>query len=146
MLKPKTASAHAANYGVFGARKVWLALNRERGLDEAPIARCTGERLMAELGLVGVRRGKVTRTTISDPRQLKPQDLVNRDFCPLAQDRLWAADFTYISTWSGWCYTAFVIDAYTAYWAGQSPRRRPVSSSSTPGSSCLDPATATAEN
>jgi putative transposase len=111
-LKPKIAAAHAANYGVFGARKVWLMLNRERPADAAPIARCTVERLMAELGLAGVVRGKVKRTTISDPRAPKPHDLVNRNFRPLAPDRLWVADFTYVSTWSGWCYTAFVIDAY----------------------------------
>jgi putative transposase len=112
VLKPRIVAAHAANYGVFGARKVWLALNRERGAHEAPIARCTVERLMSELGLAGVVRGKVKRTTISDPRQPKPHDLVNRNFRPLAPDRLWVADFTYVSTWSGWCYTAFVIDAY----------------------------------
>jgi putative transposase len=76
------------------------------------IARCTVERLMAELGLAGAVRGKVKRTTISDPRAAKPHDLVNRNFRPLAPDRLWVADFTYVSTWSGWCYTAFVIDAY----------------------------------
>jgi transposase InsO family protein len=111
-LKPKIAAAHAANYGVFGARKVWLTLNRERDLNDPPIARCTVERLMGELGLVGAVRGKVKRTTISDPRATKPHDLVNRNFRPLAPDRLWVADFTYVSTWSGWCYTAFVIDAY----------------------------------
>jgi putative transposase len=77
-LKPWIAAAHAANYGVFGARKVWLTLNRERGNDEAPIARCTVERLMAELRLAGAVRGKVKRTTISDPRQPKPLDLVGR--------------------------------------------------------------------
>jgi putative transposase len=111
-LRPKIAAAHAANYGVFGARKLWLTLNRERDLDAAPIARCTVERLMAELGLTGAVRGKVKRTTISDPTSAKPRDLVNRNFRPLAPDRLWVADFTYVSTWSGWCYTAFVIDAY----------------------------------
>ncbi|HEX2903360.1 MAG TPA: IS3 family transposase [Jatrophihabitans sp.] len=111
-LRTKIAAAHAAHYGVFGARKVWLTLNRERGADEAPIARCTVERLMAELGLAGVMRGKLKRTTISDPRAAKPADLVNRNFRPSAPDRLWVADFTYVSTWSGWCYTAFVIDAY----------------------------------
>lgn len=111
-LKPKIVAAHAANYGVFGARKVWLTLNRERAQTEPPIARCTVERLMAELGLAGAVRGKVKRTTISDPKVAKPHDLVNRNFAPLAPDRLWVADFTYISTWSGWCYTAFVIDAY----------------------------------
>ena len=111
-LKPKIAAVHAANYGVYGARKVWLTLNRERAVDASPIARCTVERLMGELGLAGALRGKVKRTTISDPKTPKPLDLVDRNFAPLAPDRLWAADFTYCSTWSGWCYTAFVIDAY----------------------------------
>jgi putative transposase len=64
-----------------------------------------------ELGLTGAVRGKVKRTTISDPRADTPHDLVNRDFRPVAPDRLWVADFTYVSTWPGWCYTAFVIDA-----------------------------------
>jgi putative transposase len=67
---------------------------------------------MGELGLRGAVRGKVKRTTISDPKTPKPLDLVDRNFRPLAPDRLWVADFTYVSTWSGWCYTAFVIDAY----------------------------------
>ena len=111
-LKPEVAAVHAANYGVFGARKVWLTLNRQRAAGAAPIARCTVERLMAELGLAGAMRGKVKRTTISDPKAAKPHDLVNRNFRPHAPDRLWVADFTYVSTWSGWCYTAFVIDAY----------------------------------
>jgi putative transposase len=111
-LRPKIIGAHASNYGVFGARKVWLTLNRQRAAGEPSIARCTVERLMAELGLAGAVRGKVKRTTISDPRTPKPLDLVNRNFRPHAPDRLWVADFTYVSTWSGWCYTAFVIDAY----------------------------------
>jgi putative transposase len=89
-LKPKIAAAHAANYGVFGARKIWLTLNRERPADAAPVARCTVERLMAELGLAGAVRGKVKRTTISDPKAAKPHDLVNRNFRPLAPDLLWA--------------------------------------------------------
>jgi putative transposase len=111
-LKPKIAAAHASNYGVYGARKVWLTLNRERPAEALPIARCTVERLMSELGLAGAVRGKVKRTTISDQKIPKPLDLVDRNFAPLAPDRLWVADFTYVSTWSGWCYTAFVIDAY----------------------------------
>jgi putative transposase len=111
-LRPKITAVHAANYGVYGARKVWLTLNRERPTAAPPIARCTVERLMGELGLAGAVRGKVKRTTISDPRAPKPLDLVDRNFRPLAPDRLWVADFTYVSTWSGWCYTAFVIDAY----------------------------------
>ncbi|MCT1618379.1 IS3 family transposase [Janibacter hoylei] len=111
-LKPMIEQVHAANYGVYGARKVWLTLNRQRAADAAPIARCTVERLMGELGLAGAVRGKVKRTTISDPKAPKPLDFVDRNFEPLAPDRLWVADFTYCSTWSGWCYTAFVIDAY----------------------------------
>jgi len=111
-LKPKIVAVHEDNYGVYGARKVWLTLNRERAAEAAPIARCTVERLMGELGLAGAVRGKAKRTTTSDPKTAKPLDLVGRNFRPLAPDRLWVADFTYVSTWSGWCYTAFVIDAY----------------------------------
>lgn len=111
-LKSKITQVHAANYGVYGARKVWLALNRERAGEGPAIARCTVERLMGELGLQGAVRGKVKRTTISDPMTPKPLDLVERNFRPPAPDRLWVADFTYVSTWSGWCCTAFVIDAY----------------------------------
>ncbi len=98
----------------------WLTLNRQRPADAPPIARCTVERLMSELGLAGAVRGKVKRTTISDPKTPKPLDLVDRNFRPVAADRLWVADFTYCSTWSGWCYTAFVIDAYA-----QRPDRPP---------------------
>ncbi|MCB0916571.1 MAG: IS3 family transposase [Actinobacteria bacterium] len=111
-LKAKVARAHAENYGVYGARKIWLTLNRQRPHGAPPIARCTVERLMTELGLRGAVRGKVKRTTISNPHAAKPNDLVDRNFSPVAPDRLWVADFTYVSTWSGWCYTAFVIDAY----------------------------------
>ena len=88
-LKPRIAAVHAGNYGVFGARKVWLTLNRERAADEAPIARCTVERLMKELGLQGAVRGKAKRTTISDPRTPKPHDLVERNFWAPAPNRLW---------------------------------------------------------
>ena len=93
---------------------MWHQLRRDQvtGLAGQPIARCTVERLMCDLGLRGAVRGKVKRTTISDPRTPKPADLVDRNFSPLAPDRLRVADFTYVSTWSGWCYTAFVIDAY----------------------------------
>jgi len=106
------ARVHTSNYGVYGARKVWLRLNRERPVEEPPIARCTVERLMGRMGLRGAVRGKVKRTTIPDKTAPKPADLVDRNFSPLAPDRLWVADFTYVSTWSGWCYTALVIDAY----------------------------------
>ncbi len=107
-LKVEIARVHAANFGVYGARKVWLVLNRE-GI---PAARCTVERLMRELGLVGVLRGTVKKTTIADPAAQRADDLVARKFAPTAPDRLWVADITYVSTWSGWVYTAFVVDAY----------------------------------
>lgn len=99
---------HAANYGVYGARKVWLQLNRE-GI---AVARCTVERLMRDDGLAGAVRGKVKRTTIADPTGRRAGDLVRRGFEPLAPDLLWVMDITYVSTWSGWVYVAFVIDAY----------------------------------
>jgi putative transposase len=107
-LKAQIARVHAENYGVYGARKVWLALNRE-GI---AVARCTVERLMAELGLTGAVRGKTKRTTIADPTAPRPADLVQRRFAPPAPNRLWVADLTYVSTWSGFAYVAFVVDAY----------------------------------
>jgi putative transposase len=107
-LKAQITRVHAANYGVYGARKVWLALNRE-GI---AVARCTVERLMAELELTGAVRGKTTRTTIADPTAPRPADLVRRRFAPPAPNRLWVADLTYVSTWSGFAYVAFVVDAY----------------------------------
>jgi putative transposase len=99
---------HANNFGVYGARKVWLQLNREG----VTVARCTVERLMRAAGLVGAVRGRVKRTTVADPAAERAHDLVCRDFAPLAPDRLWVADLTYVSTWSGWVYVGFVIDAY----------------------------------
>ncbi len=108
MLINEIRRVHAENYGVYGARKVWLALNREG----VPVARCTIERLMRQEGLAGAVRGKVKRTTIADPTAARARDLVRRDFAPLAPDRLWVADITYVSTWSGWVYVAFVIDAF----------------------------------
>ena len=107
-LEADISRVHAAHYGVYGARKVWLQLNRE-GI---PVARCTVERLMRRLGLHGAVRGKVKRTTIADRTASLPKDLVQRRFAPPAPDRLWVADITYVSTWSGWVYVAFVVDAY----------------------------------
>jgi putative transposase len=108
VLKGEIERVHADNYGVYGARKVWLALNRE-GI---AVARCTVERLMAEVGLTGAVRGKTKRTTIADPAANRPADLVQRRFGPPAPNRLWVADLTYVPTWSGFAYVAFVIDAY----------------------------------
>lgn len=96
------------NFQVYGARKIWLTLNRA-GIQ---VARCAVERLMKQMGLKGIHRGKAKRTTIADKSAQLPGDLVNRHFAPLAPNRLWVADFTYVSTWSGWVYVAFIIDAY----------------------------------
>jgi putative transposase len=96
------------NYSCYGARKIWLAL-RQDGHD---VARCTVERLMRVLGLRGTSRGKARRTTIADPAATRAKDLVGRNFAPPAPNRLWVADFTYVSTLAGWVYVAFVIDAY----------------------------------
>jgi putative transposase len=97
------------NYYVYGARKVWLQLNRE-GI---PVARCTVERLMRDLGLEGARRGRRYRTTQSDPGAARAADLVHRQFTPNRPDRLWVTDFTYVATWSGTVYVAFVLDAHS---------------------------------
>jgi putative transposase len=93
-LKVEIARVHEENYGVYGARKVWLALNR----DGVPVARCTVERLMRELGLAGARRGRRHRTTRSDTAAARPADLVGREFNPPAPNRTWVADFT---SWVG---------------------------------------------
>ena len=104
------ARVHAENYDAYGAAKVWDHLNRVEGI---PVARCTVERLMARMGLQGVRRGATVRTTTSDPHADRPADLVNRDFSVPAPNRLWLADLTYVRTRSGWVYVSFVIDAYS---------------------------------
>ena len=107
-LKPQIARVFAENFAVYGVRKVWRQMRRE-GLS---VARCTVARLMAELGLQGVIRGKPVRTTISDKASPCPLDHVNRQFHAPAPDRLWLSDFTYVATWAGFVYVAFVIDAY----------------------------------
>jgi len=76
------------------------------------VARCTVERLMRRMGLRGVVRGKVVRTTISDAKAACPLDLVNRQFRAERPNQLWVSDFTYVSTWQGWLYVAFVIDVF----------------------------------
>ncbi len=97
-----------ANLRVHGADKVWMQMNRE-GI---AVARCTVERLMRRLGLRGVIRGKVVRTTVSDRKAPCPLDRVNRQFRAERPNQLWGSDFTYVSTWQGWLYVAFVIDVY----------------------------------
>ena len=104
------ARVHRDNYDAYGAAKVWDHLNRVEGITAA---RCTTERLMARVGLQGVRRGATVRTTTSDPDACRPADLVNRDFSVPAPNRLWLADLTYVRTRSGPVYVSFVIDAYS---------------------------------
>ncbi len=107
-LRPEIARVFAENFAVYGARKVWRQLGRE-GLD---VARCTVERLMKQMGLQGVIRGKPVRTTISDKAAPCPLDHVNRQFHAPRPNVLWVSDFTYVPTWTGFVYVAFVIDAY----------------------------------
>jgi putative transposase len=97
-----------ANFGVYGVRKVWRQLGREG----VSVARCTVTRLMRQMGLQGIVRGRSVRTTISDKAAPCPLDRVNRDFKAPAPNRLWVSDFTYVATWSGFVYVAFVIDAF----------------------------------
>ena len=107
-LMPQIERVWQSNMQVYGADKVWHQLNRE-GID---VARCTVERLMKRLGLAGARRGKVVRTTIPDKTVPCPLDRVNRQFRADRPNQLWVSDFTYVSTWQGWLYVAFVIDVF----------------------------------
>ena len=97
------------NFQVYGVRKVWRALRRE-GIG---VARCTVQRLMRQIGLHGVVRGKPVKTTISDQATPSPLDRVNRQFRAERPNALWVSDFTYVSTWQGFVYVAFVIDAFS---------------------------------
>jgi putative transposase len=109
-LKPQILRVHSENLDVYGADKVWTQLNREG----TRVARCTVERLMGDLGLSGVRRGRAYKvTTRSDERQHRPSDLVDRDFTAPAPNRLWVADLTYVKTHVGWVYAAFIIDVFS---------------------------------
>ena len=98
------------NRQVYGVRKVWRQLHRE-GFPVA--ARCTVERLMRQMGLRGVVRGKKVRTTIADEAAARPTDLVERDFAASHPNQLWVADLTYVATWAGFVYVAFVIDVFS---------------------------------
>ena len=97
-----------ANWQVYGADKVWRQMNREGIV----VARCTVERLMRAMGLQGARRGKVVRTTVPDKAAPCPLDHVNRVFKAQRPNQLWVSDFTYVSTWQGWLYVAFIIDVF----------------------------------
>ncbi|WP_436758932.1 IS3 family transposase [Streptosporangium sp. V21-05] len=107
-LKTEITRIYQDNYSCYGARKIHRQLRREGHA----LARCTIQRLMGELGIVGLVRGKVRRTTIAGDQADRPADLVDRTFCAPSPNRLWVADLTYIRTWSGWVYAAFVIDVY----------------------------------
>jgi putative transposase len=97
------------NFQVYGARKVW----RQLGRDGIAVARCTVERLMRSLGLQGVVRGGKRRTTVSRDQTDYPVDLVKRQFTAMRPNQLWVADFTYVATWAGFVYVAFVIDVFS---------------------------------
>lgn len=107
-LRPEIERVWEQNYKVYGVRKVWHQMRRE-GFD---IARCTVARLMRDMGLEGVIRGKKHRTTIPDKSQPCPLDKVNRQFKAPAPNMLWVSDFTYVATWQGFVYVAFVIDVF----------------------------------
>jgi putative transposase len=107
-LKIEVRRVFDQNFRVYGVRKVWRQLKRE-GFD---VARCTVSRLMRDMGLQGVIRGKPVKTTISDKATPCPLDHVNRQFKAPRPNVLWLSDFTYVATWTGFVYVAFVIDAY----------------------------------
>ena len=113
-LKVKIRHVHADHFGVYGVRKLWHQLRRE-GIT---VARCTVERLMRELELKGVVRGKTRKTTVSDDTVERPADLVDRNFRASGPNRLWIADLTYVRTWSGFVYVAFVIDVFSRHIVG----------------------------
>ena len=102
------------NFQVYGAHKVWKQLNRE----DIEVARCTVERLMKRLGLEGARRGKGCKTTIADTGADRPADLVQRQFVADRPNQLWVADITYVATWRGFAYVAFVIDVFSRHIVG----------------------------
>ena len=108
-LKVEIARVHEDNFEVYGARKVWRQLGRE-GI---AVGRDRVARLMRELGIAGVVRGKPRRTTTPAPTADRPADLVERDFTAPAPNRLWVADLTYVATWAGFAYVAFIIDAFS---------------------------------
>ncbi len=121
LLRAQIERAHAASFGLYGTRKIWHQLRRER----TKVAKCTVERLMRAMGLAGIRRGKKTITTVRNPKTPCPLDKVNREFKVTRPNALWVVDFTYVHTWAGarlWAvppalpspalYVAFVIDAF----------------------------------
>jgi putative transposase len=108
MLACEIRRVYEGNFHVYGARKVWRQLGRE----DIVVARCTVERLMRSLGLRGIVRGRKCRTTFADDSAERPLDLVKRQFQARRPNQLWVADFTYVATWAGFVYVAFVIDVF----------------------------------
>jgi putative transposase len=108
-LKPEVQRVHRENFGVYGIEKIWRQLSREQIL----VGRDRVQRLMRELKLRGVVRGKRVWTTIPEARATRPADLVERQFVATAPNRLWVADLTYVRTWGGFVYTALIIDAFS---------------------------------
>lgn len=102
------------NKQAYGARKVWRQMQREH----FAVARCTVERLMQRIGLQGVTRGKAIKTTVSDADAPCPHDRVHRRFYAERPDQLWVSDFTYVSTWAGFVYVAFIVDVFARYIVG----------------------------
>ena len=107
-LKPEIRRVWDENFQVYGAKKVWRQLNRE----QIPVARCTVERLMGVQGLQGAVRGKAYKTTVPGDAAERPADLVQRQFQADRPNQLWVADFTYVATWAGVVFVAFVIDVF----------------------------------
>jgi putative transposase len=112
VLDQRLATIHEQNLGVYGVRKMWRTLNRLHPSE--PVARCTVERRMRALGLAGVSNAKTTHTTRRAPAaDARPQDKVNRDFTAEAPNQRWVADITYVATWAGFVYVAFVMDLFS---------------------------------
>lgn len=108
VLCPEILRVWEANFQVYGADKVWRQLHR----DGVAVARCTVERLMRGMGLQGAVRGKKAKTTVSDDSAARPADLVKRNFTASRPNELWVADLTYVATWRGFVYVAFIIDVF----------------------------------
>ncbi len=102
------------NYEVYGARKVWRQMHREH----QAVARCTVERLMRGMGICGATRGNTVKTTQADPENPNPRDRVKRQFTAEHPNQLWVADFTFVSTWQGFAYVAFIVDVYSRFIVG----------------------------
>jgi len=114
-LRPQIQRVWNDNYAVYGADKVWRQLGRE----QVEVARCTVERLMRDMGLRGAVRDRAYKvTTVADETAVRPPDLVHRDFTAMRPNQLWVADITYVATWVGFVYIAFVIDVFSRYIVG----------------------------